>query len=60
MRAALAECDGRWASEKAALRRGAVFLGRWLELLLVLERYVACKPDTSRQNMLRKLLASTP
>ena len=59
-RAALAECDRRWACGKAALQRDAVFLERWLELLIVLERYVAYKPDTARKNMLRKLLASTP
>jgi hypothetical protein len=59
-RAALAECDRRWASAKAALQRDAFFLQQWLELLIVLERYVAYKPDTARKNMLRKLLASTP
>lgn len=50
------DCEERWALAKAQLRTDKAFLTHWLELLVRMESYVPCKPDTARKNMLRNLL----
>ncbi len=58
IRAALRDCEEQWSLSKAQLQADEIFLGRWLGLLLALEKYVPYKPDTGKKNMLSKLLAN--
>jgi hypothetical protein len=58
IRAKLSECEEQWAAAKPQLKADKAFLGRWSGLLIALEAYVACKPDTAKKNMLSKLLAN--
>jgi len=57
IRAALRTCEEAWTLSKVELKTDEAFLGRWLQLLLQLEQYVPCKPDTAKRSMLSKLLA---
>ena len=52
----LVECEERWDQGKAQLQTDKSFLTHWSELLVALEAYVPCKPDTAKKRMLAKLL----
>ena len=58
IRAALRACEEAWLANKAQRGTDAVFLARWLELLLALDKYGVGGRDVARTNMLRKLLAA--
>lgn len=54
--ASLLECDEKWSVSKPTLRTDKLFLSRWLEQLLALEKYRSHKPDTAKKKMLSKLI----
>ena len=57
LQASLRECETQWCQSKVQLQVDKTFLGRWLDLLEALEKYVSYKPDTAKKNMLSKFLA---
>jgi Probable zinc-ribbon domain len=60
IRATLEQYEIDWLASKNQLQRDSDFLRRWLDLLVLLEKYVPYKPNTAKKNMLNKLLnAST-
>lgn len=56
IQSALKEKERQWAQSKQVLRHNKPFLNEWLALLVRLELFVWCKPDTAKKNMLLKLL----
>ncbi|WP_083941209.1 zinc-ribbon domain containing protein [Pseudoduganella violaceinigra] len=57
IRASLRDCEEQWSLSKRQLQADETFLGRWLDLLVALEKYVPYKPDTAKKNMLSRLLS---
>lgn len=56
VRRSLRECEQQWTASKVMLQRDVKFLAGWLGFLVELEKYVPCKRDVARKNMLSRLL----
>jgi len=56
LQAALSAYNGRWATEKSALRSNREFLSEWLDLLTRWKQFAPYKQDVAKISMLLGLL----